>query len=134
MNHKHMQIDGIGIVVGVSFLHSIELDKPELIYLSENDPMYNIIGAGWRYINGKWHEPLPPSKDELIQQEINAINAQLRQIYEEEKYNEWLRIDNNTISTAIQTISTQDMTVAVESSNNKEQLIQRLKELNEQLT
>lgn len=127
--YRHAQIDGNGIVVGISELSAIEVGRPELVYLQEDSPLYSEVTFGWRYIDGEWHEPLPPSEEELIENEIQEVNAQLRRMYDDEKYSVWLGTDNSIF----QSVSSATIQATGFSAMNKEQLIRHMKELQEKL-
>lgn len=111
--YKHIQLNEINIVEGVSYLSGILSDIPGLIYIPKDATNYDEISIGWRYESGKFLPPLPPTQQELAQQELVQIDSELKDIFDQEKFNEWLG------GTTIQTFGI----------SRKDELIERRNEL-----
>lgn len=52
------------------------------------------VQLGSRYVSGNWLPPLPPTEEELLRRELEETEWKLRQIFEEDKFNDWLDGDN----------------------------------------
>lgn len=88
--YRHFQLSEDEItVIGISELSNIEKDRKDLIYFPET-PDNSHITFGWRFINREWFEPSLQTQEELYEQELSDINFELKNIYENEKYKEWL--------------------------------------------
>ena len=88
-SYRHIQFAEDGVtVIGISTLAAIEKDRPCLMYFPITEENAHIT-FGWRYIDGTWYEPLPPTEEHTLSCEFADIEGKLRQLYEEEKYEAW---------------------------------------------
>lgn len=90
--YKHIQLNEMNIVEGISYLSGILPNIPGLIYIPKDAPNYSDISFGWQYKNGEFIPPLPPTQAVLAEYDLAQIDSELKDIFEQEKFNEWLGV------------------------------------------